>query len=269
MIDPQAEDVANFILDFCGNPRNDSYSTYGYEIYLPGVIVAYILEIENSTEHRAQLYNGPRALVLSPIFYDAAWTLCRLGVLRPGIRRLDLQATADGASGNGYSLTVAGKRWIAEGLPVPLLTDAGRLSQLFHKLGKNFGADFSQRASEAARCHSSGTYLASCAMCGAAAEAILLSVAIAKIGDEDAVLAEYKTASGRTRVVKRIVGTLRESLASQFRSATGLLNYWRDEAAHGATSTISEIEAHEAPVSSDSHNSRRTIGWSLPLNIAR
>jgi hypothetical protein len=35
-------------------------------------------------------------------------------------------------------------------------------------------------------------------------------------------------------------------LAGPFRSATGLLSYWRDDAAHGIASDISEIEAHEA-----------------------
>jgi hypothetical protein len=46
--------------------------------------------------------------------------------------------------------------------------------------------------------------------------------------------------------LRGIVGQARTALAGPFRSATGLLTYWRDDAAHGLTSDISEIEAHEA-----------------------
>ena len=42
---------------------------------------------------------------LSPIFYEAAWELCRRGIVRPGIRRSGDQAVEEG----GYSLTVAGR----------------------------------------------------------------------------------------------------------------------------------------------------------------
>jgi hypothetical protein len=35
-------------------------------------------------------------------------------------------------------------------------------------------------------------------------------------------------------------------IAEPFRSAIGLLSFWRDDAAHGLASEISEIEAHEA-----------------------
>jgi hypothetical protein len=83
-------------------------------------------------------------------------------------------------------------------------------------------------------------------MCGAAAESILLAVAIAKSGDEAATLATYRTANGRRKVVESVVGQVRQAIADPFRSATGLLSYWRDEAADGLASTISEIEAHEA-----------------------
>jgi hypothetical protein len=83
-------------------------------------------------------------------------------------------------------------------------------------------------------------------MCGAAAESILLAVAIQKSGDEAATLTLYRTASGRRRVIEGIIGQARQTIAEPFRSATGLLSYWRDEAAHGLASAISEIEAHEA-----------------------
>jgi hypothetical protein len=83
-------------------------------------------------------------------------------------------------------------------------------------------------------------------MCGAAAESIILAVAITKRGDEQEVLDMYRAASGRKKVTDFVTGHLKPALSEPFRSATGLLSYWRDEAAHGAISNISEIEAHEA-----------------------
>ena len=83
-------------------------------------------------------------------------------------------------------------------------------------------------------------------MCGAAAESILLQVAIEKVGDDEKVIRAYRSANGRTKVENIIVGQVREPLASQFRNLTDLLKYWRDEAAHGSFSDISEFEAHEA-----------------------
>jgi hypothetical protein len=239
------DDAAAFIIDCVRSPRNaDGYPTYGYEVYLPNIIAAYLQEVERTTEHHSTLRNGVRARDLSPAFYDAAWEFCRRGILRPGVKTLGGQS--DGGTGNGYTVTSLGRSWIAEGASAAMLIDPGRLGELFNKLSKRLGPGFSQRANEAARCHTYGVYLASCAMCGAAAESILLSVAIAKSGDEAAVMAKYRTSGGRQRVVEGVVGQAKHAIASQFRSATGLLSYWRDEAAHGMASNISEIEAHEA-----------------------
>jgi hypothetical protein len=241
------DDAAAFIIDFLRAPRaDDGYGTYGYEIYLPKVIVAYLREIEQNREHISNLYGGLRAAEVSPYFYEAAWDLCRRGVLRPGITKFGAQATPDGASGNGYCLTTLGRRWIELGAPAVLVADSDRLSQLFDKLSQVLGPGFLQRAIEAVRCHAFGVYIGCCAMCGAAAESILLAVAIAKSGDEAATLTAYRAANGRRKVVESIVGQARQTIADPFRSATGLLSYWRDEAAHGLSSTISEIEAHEA-----------------------
>jgi hypothetical protein len=111
-------DAAAFIVDFLQTPRpDDGYSTYGYEIYLPHVIAAYVKESEpvgpGFNPHRS-----PRIAELSPDFYEAAWDLCRRGILRPGIRRASEQATLDGASGNGYCLTTFGRTWIERGRPL-------------------------------------------------------------------------------------------------------------------------------------------------------
>ena len=81
---------------------------------------------------------------------------------------------------------------------------------------------------------------------GAAAESILLAIAIAKSGDEQKVVAEYRNASGRRKITDRIVGNVTKAVAEHFRTGLNIITYWRDEAGHGLRSTISEIEAYGA-----------------------
>jgi hypothetical protein len=78
------------------------------------------------------------------------------------------------------------------------------LGKLFEALSSNFGQSFLQRANEAVQCHRFSAYLACCAMCGAAAEAILLAVAIKKTGDEAATLKTYGGQGGRYKVTKSV-----------------------------------------------------------------
>lgn len=83
-------------------------------------------------------------------------------------------------------------------------------------------------------------------MSGAAGESILLRLGIAKAGDENKVVRMYRSADGRRRVENLIVGQLRDPLSTQFKNLMDLLKYWRDEAAHGRISDISEFEAYDA-----------------------
>ena len=110
-----------------------------------------------------------------------------------------------------------------------------------------FGGGFLQRAAEAVGCYRTCHYLATCVMCGAAAESILLSVAIAKVTDEEAVLKIYRAASGRRRVIDRITTpTPKGGLREQLEMFAGLLAFWRDDAGHGQNSRITEAEANMA-----------------------
>lgn len=239
------DDASAFIVECIRTPRgSDGYSSYGYEVYLPNVISAYLRDIERDTTHHSQLRNSARAREISPVFYEAAWELCRRGVLRPGVQRLGGQS--DGGGGDGYSVTALGRSWIEQNAPLHQILEPGRLAALFGTFSPRLGVGFLQRANKSVRCYSFGCYLACCAMCGAAAEAILLSVAVAKAGDEKAILALYLSASGRRKVINGVIGGARAAIAGPFESATGLLSYWRDAGAHGIVSNISEIEAHEA-----------------------
>lgn len=109
-----------------------------------------------------------------------------------------------------------------------------------------FGAGYAQRAAEAVSDWRTMNYLSACTMAGAAAESILIAVAIAKIKDEKIVLSEYQSSRGRDRVIKRVIAGSTSGLGDRFNSALGILSFWRDEAGHGIASNIGEIEAHEA-----------------------
>jgi hypothetical protein len=178
-------------------------------------------------------------------FYDAAWELCRVGVLLPGQHAPKGQGQVGGGiySGDGYSITEFGATWLAE--PERRTSaDPSRMSEIFGSFSKNYGTGFSQRASEAIRCHRTSNYLASCVMAGAAAESILLAVAIAKIEDEGKVLKEYGKSNGRLAIRRMVTSGLSGSLQRQFDASLQVLHYWRDDAAHGKATAISEVEAH-------------------------
>lgn len=240
----EVDDAISYIVDFLRNPRAPSgYSSTGYDITLQILLICYLREVENCPEYIQYPQDCPGSREASMAFYDAAWELCRRGILRPSVRHVGEPGTSDSS---GYSITQFGRHWISTDAPEPLLGGPERMSKLFEKHSARFGPVFLQRAGEAARCHAFGQYLACCAMCGAAAETILLAVGTAASDDSSAVLATYRAANGRRKVIDRIVGQRGTAIAEPFRNATGLLSYWRDEAAHGLSSSISEIEAHEA-----------------------
>jgi hypothetical protein len=83
-------------------------------------------------------------------------------------------------------------------------------------------------------------------MCGAAAESILLALAIAKNGDEAEVLRMYAAANGRSKVENLLIGQAGDRIKSQVRGLTELMKDWRDEAGHGRFSEISADEAATA-----------------------
>jgi hypothetical protein len=175
--------------------------------------------------------------------HDAAWELCRIGVLRPGRAERTLVVGSSDLGEAGYSITQFGRIWLNDAATRPIV-DPSRLGQALAKFSAQFGLGYAQRAKEAVGTYRTGNYLAACVMSGAAAESILLALAVAKVGDEEKVLAEYKTGSGRGRVKARILQGASVGLTKQFEAAAQVLHYWRDDAAHGTMTTIDEIEAH-------------------------
>jgi hypothetical protein len=97
---------------------------------------------------------------LTPIFMDAAWKLCRRGLVRPGVRNRGGQPVGE----TGYSLTKAGRAALADIDPANILVmQPGSLAATFEGFKKRFGDGFMQRSSEAIRCRNAEAWLGCCA----------------------------------------------------------------------------------------------------------
>lgn len=241
---PTLDEAIRFIAEFARHPRKTDFGSYGYDIYLPIIIHTYRKEIEKPINPGHQyLADTPEGRAMSVTFGDAAWELCRRGILRPGVRDIGGQGVDKG----GYSVTASGRHWLEHAHDEAFIPiEPGRFAQIIDGFREKLGDGYAQRAQEASRCHFATAYLACCAMSGAAAESILLKTAIAKTGDEEGVLKKYRSAMGRQAVENIVVDQLKKHLADKFRNLMDLLKYWRDEAAHGTTSEITEFEAYEA-----------------------
>lgn len=234
------EDAAKLIIGFLRNPDHGYASRYGYDIYLPTLMLNYL-----NKESQGRCNAEQEFIKLSPIIYAAAWELCRRGIIRPGVNKHGAQATDDGQAGNGYSITPFGKKWLEEGAKDDFVpTEPERFGEMLAPYRKRFGPGFHERAQQAIRSYGAHAYLACCAMCGAAAESILLATAIEKEKDEKDILKIYGSANGRYKVENLIVGKIRDPLQREYRSYANLLKYWRDESAHGKPSKIIENEAY-------------------------
>jgi hypothetical protein len=175
-------------------------------------------------------------------FYDAAWELCRIGVLRPG------ECSPRGMShpkmfGDHYVITAFGREWLQSAKERTII-DSGRLAELLNTFSIRFGDGYAQRASEAVRTYRTANWLAASVMSGAAAESILIALAVAKSGDERRVLKTYNGPGGRAATTKMVVHGVRPSLQQHLENALLVLQYWRDNASHGLATSITEIEAH-------------------------
>jgi hypothetical protein len=245
-IDDAIEHLVGYLRDEITNPPPRlpviSDSRYGCDLWLP-IVVANFWRSRGHPTFTADPRQPQDAAYYHP-FYDAAWELCRIAVLRPG-RNASMgdMGAQSWFQGDGFSLTEFGRGWVQTAAQHPP-SDPSRFSEVLQPFIGRFGEGFAQRGTEAARCYRTTNYLACCVMAGAAAESILLAVAIAKMaGDEGKVLKEYRGPHGRKKITDRITGGLRQRLTEQFVTASAILNFWRDEAAHGTRTTITAVEA--------------------------
>jgi hypothetical protein len=147
----------------------------------------------------------------------------------------------------GYSLTVAGRAALANlDTTTILIAQPGSLAATFNGYQPLFGDGFHQRAMEAIKCRNAEAWLACCAMVGAAAESVLLAIAITKEGDEERVLRAYHGNRGRQAVLNMIVGQADAHRRNTLTTFAGIVSLWRDDAAHGRASPIDTSNADEA-----------------------
>jgi hypothetical protein len=246
------DDAANFILLFLKDPAVKrhiaSYGDPGYDVFLTHLIRAYLVHTVPSSQLQLEPMLHQRRQELEVFLDDAAWQLCRRGILRPGVRDLQQQGNSHGHAGQGFSLTSYGRAWIAAANPELIPTQPGRFGQLLVKASPRFGPGFLERSQEASASYQGGTYLACCTMCGAAGESILLAIAIKKAGDEKAVINEYASAFGRSKIIRRVLSGRSQPVQEELTRYMELLKYWRDAAAHGRATHITETEAYTSLV---------------------
>lgn len=230
------EDSIKYIIRYILNKNKSGFTTYWYDLYLPNVMRNWCTDYWQTESQLSQI---------SPYFYNASWELCRMWILRPGIKKYWDQSTNDGSAGNGYSITPFWKKWLEESdLDNFIPTEPWRFSEMLEPFSILFGPGFHERSQQAIRCYWSHTYLACCVMCWAAAESILLNLAIAKDGDEEKILKEYRSSKGRYILENMIISQQKGNIKNDFEICFSLLKYWRDESAHWRKSNISENEAY-------------------------
>jgi hypothetical protein len=220
MVDVHSDDTLTFLLEKLsrvapparGRGSARSRETHGSDVWILQVATEFWA---SRGQKLSELEYDDRDRLAAP-FYDAAWALCRQGVLRPGAAfpagqtaaLMGQELPSSPFFGDGFSLTVYGREWlkrsVAERHALP--ADQNRLTTMLLQFRDPFGDGYGQRAAEAVKDWWSGNYLSACTMAGAAAESILLAVAIAKIGDEKKVLLEYQSSKGRSRLIGRVVG---------------------------------------------------------------
>jgi hypothetical protein len=228
-----------YLRDVASRPHGQR-GMYGYDLWAPAVANAWAAQVCGTDTFRRE--NIARRA--SPVFFEAAWELCRRGVIRPGIRETGAQAVAGGC---GYSLTIQGREALVAGNADRFVAlQPGALAAAFAKFKDRFGEGYHQRCQEAIRCRDSEAWVAAMAMIGAAAESIILATATAKIGNKDTVLKAYSSATGRKKLFNDIAPVGKPHLARPLSIATGLLVYWRDEASHNAATAITGPEVEQA-----------------------
>lgn len=229
MDQPQAE---QFIVEFIRErPSVD-------EIYLSAVVELYVYTHEQEIVRTRGL--EARRPELGATFFDAAWDLALLGVLRPGNPTWPVVDKFDGTK---YAVTAFGRRWVAEGTEETFVPIGSETFVDLLRPYVEYGEPFLERAREAARCWKVRAYLACCVMCGAAAESILVAAASAKSRDEAQILSAYNSKGGRRKLELFLASQARTEIKDALSPLFGLVKYWRDEASHGAASGITQAAA--------------------------
>lgn len=235
--------VVDYLQKFVAGAGNITRGSQFFDVGMKGIIAQWFASeriSDDSDKISASRY-------ISNKFYSAMWTLCLRGVLRPSVNTFNIQSMGGARiPGDDYSITVQGREWLKDQSRQPILLSSHSFLELLEPFGARFGAGFLERATEAVKCSDAGCYLACCVMCGAAAEAILLQLAIAKTKDEAATMKSYQAANGRKYIKDLLERNKPGGLVHELQSGFNLLSYWRDNAAHGAGVKVDQVNARTA-----------------------
>ena len=238
---PSIDDAIVWLLDDLGVvPEEGERRDYGYHVgmfHASQRFAQYLIrsgQFDDRTPIELETEVGP-------IIMEAAWQLCRRGILRPGVLKPGFQAEDAG----GYCLTEYGKQYLAS-RDSDVILQSGSLAKVFRSFEPLFGSGFHQRSQEAIRCRQAEAWLACCTMVGAAAESIALAAAVAKVGDEDKVLDVYFKRDGRRNLLKIVADGQKGYVQRNLQTYMGLLSYWRDDASHGQATSLDLANADEA-----------------------
>jgi hypothetical protein len=216
------------------------------EVDIFSVITSYMKRLrDESGERHVGMIQTDLATNSAP-FYAAAWNLCRRGILHPCVHSAERH---NSWTGRRFQITEAGQEWL-QGITdyecVP--SEHGRFASQLRAYSGRLGEGYLRRSLEALSCYRAQTYLACCAMTGAASESIALALAIAKEGDEAHVLREYRSNTGLTKIERLLMAQQNRHVQEELPQYLRLLKYWRDESAHATATKVDEGEAFIAMI---------------------
>jgi hypothetical protein len=147
-IDDAIEHLVGYLRDEITNPPPRlpviSESRYGCDLWLP-IVVANFWRSRGHPTFTADPRQPQDAAYYHP-FYDAAWELCRIGVLRAGRNApMGNMAAQSWIQGDGFSLTEFGRGWVQIAAQHPP-SDPSRFNEVLQPFIGRFGEGFAQRA---------------------------------------------------------------------------------------------------------------------------
>jgi hypothetical protein len=213
------------------------------------VIQSVLSELREEAQRVAPVH-GPTQYVLDDLsnsrpFYHAAWQMVNRGMLvpMPFLRR----GEPPKFTGDEFQLTDFGVGRLLIDPDVNVTpTQYTRFGRYLHSHAGRFRPSYHTRSQEAVACYRAKLYFATCAMAGAAAESILLSLAVAASQSEAEVLREYMTSGGAVKIRKRIARGANAAVAREIDNISELLKYWRDESTHASSVDLNEESAYQA-----------------------
>ena len=116
-MDPHPEDALKFLVGTLAHDpeiyRDGNRPPY-YDVFIPNAVIAFLRA--NSVQDRGdpEFCHREEFSGIWLAFYDAAWELCRRGIFRLSMRRMEGRYGVFGSLGDGYSLTSHGRKWLNE-----------------------------------------------------------------------------------------------------------------------------------------------------------